>query len=151
MWENDPEVWRVSGTLAPYSLHDIERFIGEQRQYDIYALRQLRLMIDTAEGETVGTVDLFDFDPANMRAGVGILVYGREHRGRGYASGALRLVEDYARGTLRLHQLWCNVAADNDASLRLFGRAGYTAAGVKREWINTPDGFVDEVLMQKIL
>lgn len=28
-WENDPEVWRVSGTLAPFSRHALMRFVEE--------------------------------------------------------------------------------------------------------------------------
>lgn len=70
-WENDPQVWRVSGTLAPFSRHALARFIEEQ-QLDIYATRQQRLVIETvAGGVAVGAVDLFDFDPLHGRAGVG--------------------------------------------------------------------------------
>lgn len=150
VWENDPEVWLVSGTSAPFSRHAIERFIEEQ-QYDIYASRQLRLIVENRGGEAVGAVDIFEFDPANLRAGVGILIYGREHRGRGYAAESLRLVGEYARDVLHLHQLWCNVGAENEASLRLFVGAGYERVGVKRDWQRTRDGYADEILMQKIL
>ena len=34
-WENDTEIWGVSGTLAPFSRHTLERFIEEQ-QFDIF-------------------------------------------------------------------------------------------------------------------
>ena len=61
-WENDPRVWRVSGTLAPFSRHMLSRFVEEQ-QFDIYQTRQLRLMIENPEGVPVGTLDLFEFDP----------------------------------------------------------------------------------------
>lgn len=151
VWENDPDVWRVSGTTAPYSLEALQRFVEEQ-QRGIYAAGGLRLIIETRDGEAVGAVDLFDFDPATLRAGVGILVYGEEHRGRGYASDALAAVGRYAREVLHLHQLWCDVGADNAASLALFERAGYVRAGVKRDWQRTPSGgFSDVVFLQKML
>ena len=57
----------------------------------------------------------------------------------------------YCRSTLGLHQLWCNVGADNTASLRLFRSAGFAEVGIKREWQRTPDGYADELLMQRIL
>jgi diamine N-acetyltransferase len=75
-WENDVDMWRVSGTTAPFSRHVLSRLIEEQ-QFDIYATRQLRLVveIDSPEGcEAVGAVDLFEFDPQNRRAGVGIMI-----------------------------------------------------------------------------
>ncbi len=148
-WENDTEVWRVSGTVAPFSRHALARLIDEQR-FDIYATRQQRLVIETKDGVKVGAVDLFEFDPQNLRAGVGIII-APPYRKQGFASDALVTLEGYVRGVLRMHQLWCSVGADNKASLALFSRAGYSECGRRREWIITPDGTIDEVLMQKIL
>ena len=34
-WENDPKVWKVSGTVAPFSKYILRRFIEDQK-YDIY-------------------------------------------------------------------------------------------------------------------
>lgn len=150
LWENDPEVWRVSGTLAPFSRHALLKFVEEQ-QADVFLTRQLRLIIETPEGTAAGTLDLFELDPLNRRAGVGILIYERSSRGRGYASEALGLLKDYARQTLGLHQLWCDIGADNEASLRLFGRAGFVRTGVRRDWTLTPEGFRDLLTLQLIM
>ncbi len=149
-WENDPAVWRVSGTLAPFSRHSLMKFVEEQ-QYDVYRTRQLRLIIENPGGTAVGTLDLFEFDPQNRRAGVGILIYDASQRGRGYASDALAALAEYAREILGLHQLWCDVGADNEASLRLFERAGFVSAGRKRDWTLTPEGFRDLLTLQLIM
>ena len=148
-WENDTALWRVSGTMAPFSLI---RFIDEQ-QYDIYASRQQRLIIETDidnQPVVVGAIDLFDFDPQNLRAGVGVVI-SAEHRERGYAKDALCTLATYAKVVLHLHQLWCGIGADNKASIRLFQGAGFVECGRRREWILTADGAIDEILMQKIL
>ena len=124
VWENDPAVWGVSGTLAPFSRHTLRRFLDEQR-FDLYAARQLRLVVETLDGRAVGLVDLFEFEPVDLRAGIGILIHGAGDRGRGFASDALDVLCRYARQVLGLHQLWCSVAPDNAASLTLFRRAGF--------------------------
>ena len=148
-WENDTNVWRDSGTTAPFSRHVLSRLIEEQ-QFDIYATRQMRLVIeDVATRETVGAVDIFEFDPHNRRAGVGIIV-SPPFRQRGFALDALRALEQYASEILHLHQLWCSIAEDNTASLALFARAEYEQCGRRREWLLTTNGTVDEILMQKI-
>lgn len=149
-WENDPAVWGVSGTLTPFSRHTLRRFLDEQR-FDLYAARQLRLVVETRDRHAVGLVDLFDFEPVDLRAGVGILIHDTGDRGRGYATDALAILCRYARQSLRLHQLWCDVTADNTASLALFRRAGFTECGRKHAWRRTPDGWTDELLLQKIL
>lgn len=150
-WENDTHIWRVSGTTAPFSRHTLMRLIDEQR-FDIYATRQQRLVIETSDRdrpEVAGAVDLFEFDPQNLRAGVGIVI-APEMRRCGYALDALRTLEGYCRDTLHLHQLWCEIGADNAASLQLFSAAGYSECGCRRDWILSPDGWCDEVLMQKV-
>ncbi|MEG0806768.1 MAG: GNAT family protein [Alistipes sp.] len=150
VWENDPEIWRVSGTTTPFSRHTLEHFI-EQQQFDIFQTRQQRLVIETLAGVAIGALDLFDFDPLNHRAGIGILIYGSENRGKGYAADAIEILCRYGREVLCLHQLWCNIAADNAASLALFRKAAFSQAGIKRDWLWTPSGYFDEITMQKIL
>ena len=148
-WENDTDSWRVSGTVAPFSRHVLSRLIDEQ-QFDIYATRQMRLVIESREGEAVGAVDLFEFDPLNRRAGVGIIV-APPYRKQGYALDALQTLTQYTGNVLHMHQLWCSIGADNEASLALFKRAGYAECGRRKEWLLTQTGAIDEVLMQKIL
>lgn len=151
-WENDTDLWRVSGTMAPFSRHSLMRFIEEQ-QYDIYASRQQRFVIEAdvdGEARAVGAIDLFDFDPQNLRAGVGIVI-SAEYRQAGYAKDALRTLATYVKNVLHMHQLWCSIGADNDASIRLFQSIGFVECGCRREWIITADGAIDEILMQKIL
>ena len=163
-WENDPGVWSVSGTTEPFSLHQMRRFIAEQQAADIFRTGQLRLMIEApANGSEsgpapsghpwrpVGAVDLFEFDPLNRRAGVGILIHAAEDRGRGLAADALRTLCRYGRDTLHLHQLWCNVGAENEASLRLFRGAGFTEAGRLHDWQWLANGYHDTIVMQRML
>ena len=157
-WENDTTAWQVSGSVAPFSRHILSRLIDEQA-FDIYATRQMRLVIESREvagavaggcAEAVGAVDLFEFDPQNRRAGVGIII-SPEYRRRGLALDALLTLEAYVREALHMHQLWCSVGANNQASLALFRRAGYAECGCRKEWILTSSGAVDEILMQKIM
>ena len=109
-------------------------------------------MIETTAGaRRVGMVDLFEFDPVNLRAGVGILICDPSDRRQGYGAEALSLLCEYARRTLRLHQLWCGVDVRNDASLALFARAGFERTGCRRDWRMTADGWHDEIELQKIL
>ena len=70
-WENDTTIWGVSTTIAPFSKETLRRYIEDVQ--DIYEAKQLRLMIaDKKSGNTIGTIDLFDFDAHNRRAGIGI-------------------------------------------------------------------------------
>ena len=133
--ENDPDLWAVSDTLAPVSRHALREYLAHAGA-DFYEVRQLRLVICEAD-EAVGTLDIFDFNPLHQRAGVGITLK-KDFRGRGLARQALALLLPYARHTLRLHQLYATVGADNLPSLKLFEAAGFRQVGVRQGWLRGP-------------
>jgi diamine N-acetyltransferase len=58
---------------------------------------------------------------------------------------------NYAAHYLLLHQLYCSVAADNEASLALFQQAGFHIIGTRQDWLRTAQGWLDVVELQKIL
>ena len=148
LWEIDTEVWKVSNTVAPFSKHILRLFI-ENQSNDIYETRQLRLIIESkASGLPVGAIDLFDLDPYNRRAGVGILVYNEKDQGQGYASHALAALIRYGFQILDLNQLYCNIPSQNIRSLALFKSKGFSVIGVKKEWTKTTSDWQDEVMLQ---
>lgn len=148
LWENDQTVWRVSDTIAPFSMHHIEQFIVQNN--DLYANRQLRMMIDQlSTDKTVGCIDLYDFDPFHERAGVGIMIEAGAQR-QGLASEALQLLEEYAFGVLQLNQLFCLIGQDNEQSIKLFTKNGYAQCGLRKSWLKTPKGFIDQLEFQRI-
>lgn len=146
-WENTPELWAVGSTLAPYSRKQIYDYVSSYTA-DIYAERQLRLMItDLNTGVTVGTADLTDFSPTDMRAQVGILIDAC-HQRQGYGSAALHALIEYARNTLQLHQLYAIIPADNTASLALFRSAGFRTSGRLRSWLRRNGAYTDAIIVQ---
>ena len=148
LWENDCTVWQVSNTLAPFSRYQLKQYI-QANPSDIYAHRQLRMMIDCcATKRTVGSIDLFDFDPIHQRAGIGILIASAADRRQGYASEAIFQMTEYCRKVLFLHQLYCNIAESNTASINLFQKSGFEITGTKKEWIRIEHGWENELLMQ---
>jgi diamine N-acetyltransferase len=98
----------------------------------------------------VGHLDLFEIDPLNRRAGVGILVDSR-FRGQGYALEMIAMVSEWVRKTLDLHQLWCTVGINNHDSIKLFLKAGFKQTGIRQGWIRSEGEWEDEVFLQKIL
>lgn len=149
-WENNTEIWEVSNTQTPYSRYVLEQYLQNSHQ-DIYTTRQLRLMIcESSTGEPIGCIDLFDFEPHHQRAGVGILIANKADRQNSYATDALRVLIDYCYTTLSLHQLYCNITTDNEASIKLFQKLGFEIIGTKKQWIRSGDTFKDELLLQHI-
>ena len=149
LWENDTEVWHVSGSCGPVSRERLQHFIEEQN-YDIYATRQMRLIIES-NGMAIGTLDIIDFDPQNSRFGIGILIYANENRRMGFARSAIEAIKEYGRTTLFVNQIWASVAEDNIASVELFRRCGFEECGRRKAWLRREGGYVAEVEFQCLL
>lgn len=148
-WENMPVFWEAGNTRQPYSKFALKAYIS-QINTNIYENNQLRLMmIDVATGETVGTVDLFDFDIHHSRIALGLFV-APEFQGLGFATAALQLTEDYVFEYLRINQLYCHIAKSNTASINMFEKENFSASLLKK-WIKTKNGFEDIVVFQEFM
>ncbi len=149
LWENDTEVWRVSGSCAPVSRDRLKHFIEEQ-SYDIYATRQMRLIIES-DGMAIGSLDIVEFDPQNSRFGIGILIYAAENRRMGFARSAIEAIKEYGRTTLFVNQIWASVAEDNKPSIELFRSCNFEQCGLRKAWLRRTEGYVDELEFQCLL
>ncbi|TVT41864.1 GNAT family N-acetyltransferase [Hymenobacter setariae] len=150
--ENDPDLWAVSDVLpGPISRHALREYLRHSAA-SLAEAGQMRLIISNEKKQAVGTLDLYDYSALHQRAGVGIAVLQSERR-RGYAHAALQKLVPYAREALRLHQLYCTIAEDNRASIKLFESAGFQWVGLRQQWLRntTGIGWVNAAEMQLLL
>ena len=149
-WENNQSYWSISNTITPFSRYNLKQYI-ENSHKNIYETGQLRLMIDYIDDKkTIGTIDVFEFDPFHKRAGIGILIADESYRKKGFASMSLTCLLNYCFETLKLHQVFCNVISNNVESIDLFMKQGFVKSGTKKDWIKTDNGYLDEFMFQLI-
>ncbi|MFA7105384.1 MAG: GNAT family N-acetyltransferase, partial [Dysgonamonadaceae bacterium] len=98
-WENDTELWKFGSSIAPFSRYAIKQYINRSGE-NIFQTHQQRFIVELKSSkQSIGTIDLYDFDPFHKRAGVGILV-DKKFQGKGLGSQILTLLEEYAFGFL---------------------------------------------------
>jgi diamine N-acetyltransferase len=149
--ENDISLWEYSHTQTPYSKYILQNYLENSHQ-DIYQAKQLRLVIaQKATQKTLGFIDLFDFDPKNHRAGLGIAILTTEDKNKGYGTEAVALMLQYCKDFLQLHQLFVNISTENEVSKKLFSSFGFQKIGLKKEWNFYKGKYSDEEMYQKIL
>ncbi len=148
-WENDRSNWSISHTISPYSRQVLMHYI--ENVTDVYSDKQLRLVIESIEEKRpLGTVDLFDCDFKNRKAGIGILIAEQTDRNKGWASEVLNLILPYCFQVLNLHQVYCNILENNPESIHLFEKYGFKKLALKKDWVLVDGEFQNEWLLQKI-
>lgn len=132
-------------TLSKYTLG---QYLQNAKQ-DIYEAKQFRYGIESTDNQLVGCIDLYDFDPKNRRACVGIAIL-KPFQKQGFGKTALQILIKYASIYLDLHQLVAYVPENNQPSKRLFEKAGFISFGIKKDWIFSQGQFQDVIIFQKI-
>lgn len=148
LWENMSELWETGNTRQPYSRYALKKYISEISN-DIYESGQLRLMmVEKTGGQTVGTVDLFDFDMHHSRVAFGLFV-DPAFSGRGFAKTALHLLETYVFDFLKINQLYCHISTSNKASMSMFEKENFSKT-ILRNWIKTKNEYDDVAVFQQM-
>lgn len=146
LWENDAAVWADGDNHNPLSQQDLRDYI-ESTTGDIYKDGQLRLIIEQSPMTndqspiTLGCIDLFDFDPRNRKAALGMYI-APEHRGKGVGRQALEQLEAYAFGHLNLRLLYAVIATNNEPCSALYRSAGYQPSSPLPAWTLESDAVI---------
>ena len=122
--ENDEAYWYLSDSNRAFAAKEVRDFISRAQQ-PILLTKQFRYIIEIENRGQIGCIDLFDFDPINKFVGVGIIIYDETYRRKGYAKGALLLIESYVREVLDCNFIFAYVLEDNKASVSLFKAMNY--------------------------
>lgn len=148
--ENAPGAHADDGNTAPYTIEMITDFVLNSH-HDIFLEKQLRFIAELTGNsyQPVGLADLFEFDRPNGRVAAGIWI-SEPWRNKGYASEAVDLMTNWCFDVLDLNQVYCTVAADNEASIRLFSKLGFERTATRKNWIARGERWIDEFTMQKI-
>jgi RimJ/RimL family protein N-acetyltransferase len=126
---------------------------SEERRY----LRAVRrhthaavFVAETADG-IVGRISLArDVHPASEHvADLGLMVAGA-HRRRGIGRALMAAAEAWAR-EVGVHKLELHVFPYNDAAIALYEDMGYEREGYRRDHYRRSDGYVDAILMAKVI
>lgn len=143
--ENDAGLWDVGNTNVPYSRYSLNNYLLSCNS-DIYADKQMRLVMEDGNGAPVGLLDIFNFDPRHLRAELGIAVE-KKVRNHGYGCRAVMLAIDYAKNILHLHQLYAVVDIDNSNSLKIFQETGFVQGARLKDWTFDGKRYHDAILL----
>ena len=143
-YRSDPEVARLQGWEAPYSVDEAARFIESLRELAPGTPGTwFQFAVSLAPGDApIGDCALRTLADEPRQAELGF-TFATAHQGRGYASEAVQRVLDYAFGVLAMHRVFSLTDVRNERAARLLERVGFRREGrlvdsswSKGEWIS---------------
>jgi RimJ/RimL family protein N-acetyltransferase len=123
---NDPEVnkFLVNVRLNKQTKKKVKEFVAcnLRSSHDILLGVFLK-----DEDILIGTVRVGDISYFHRLCTIGVCFFDRKYWGKGYASEAIKEASVYLFKKLKLHYIEAGVYEDNQASMKLFERAGFKA------------------------
>lgn len=106
---------------------------------------RLMFTVQTLDDVAVGALNLNSIDEKNGTFSIGMQV-GREFRGRGYGTAAMRILLRYAFWERRLNKYEGSILEGNTASKIMLEKLGCVREGVRRQSVYTDGRYMDTVL-----
>lgn len=147
--ENDIDLWSVGYTSVPYSRYLLRDYIAHST-CDIFADRQVRLMAENEQGETVGIVDISNYEPLHNRAELGVVIH-KKYRHQGYGKLMVTMALDYGRRIVHLHQIYAVIDPANKWSVEMFQSLGFTPSHTLQDWLYDGKNYAPALFMQLFL
>lgn len=131
--------------LVPRSLKDQQAWLQEREG-------ALGVLVAELDGQVVGFASLSEYRPrAAYRTSVESSVYvDGALRGRGVGRRLMRELVEVARSR-GFHTMLARIAGGHEASIQLHQAAGFTVVGTEREVGRKFGGWLDVVVMQRML
>lgn len=146
-WRNDPDLIACLG--APY------RFINEDVDSDWYekyiharnnAVR-CAIVDSEKEDEVLGLISLLNINYINRCADLHIMIGGKENRGKGLGTFAVRAMIEHAFLNINLRRIELGVLENNIPAIKLYEKCGFVYEGKKRESHYKNGNYISMIIM----
>lgn len=127
-WANDADVTRWLGRRLPISLAEQQTWLESKSD-----ARELRLAIDTQDGQFIGWCDLTRWQASEDSAVLTLCIGDKTRWGGGYGTDATLTLCAYGFAELNLHRIGLFVFAEHAPAIHIYEKCGFAPEGRLRQ------------------
>lgn len=143
-WYNDPDVRKLIGEVTPSNADALEKWF-QRVQED--PNRVWFTVVLNENAKPIGEAGLLRIFYPWRTADLSIILGDKFAWGKGYGTEVMKLLLDYAFGSLALHRIAIGVVGYNERALKFYEKLGFQREGVQRDGYYTDHRFSDFVMM----
>lgn len=143
---NDPDVnkYLVNVRLNVQTSKTVEKYVKSNRENPLAIL--FGIFVNHDAKPLIGTVYVSGIDFFHFLATIGVCLFAKGAWRKGYGFCALGMVKDYLFGQLELHYIEAGVYAENEQSIKLFKRVGFSEMYRVKNKYRYADSFKDVII-----
>jgi diamine N-acetyltransferase len=131
--ENDSNYFHLSDSYGPYTIAELKAYIV-QAKTPLPKAKQYRFVICLLDDTAIGFVDLFHYNKEKQDLSLGIIIYEKQYRNKGFAKKTIQLLQVYCFERLAINAIKASVLDDNKNSLLLFTQLGFKKVQTSIKW-----------------
>jgi RimJ/RimL family protein N-acetyltransferase len=143
-WFNDPELRRFLLLPFPTTRMGEREFIRKMQELKDGVVLSI---IVKKGGRLIGNISLFKLQSVHRSAELGVAVADLSQASKGYGTEAVRLMLDYAFGTLNLNRVELSVHDFNRRARAAYKKLGFVEEGRKRQSYYCDGKYHDDIVM----
>ncbi|MGH3361625.1 MAG: GNAT family N-acetyltransferase [Nocardioides sp.] len=120
------------GDFFPVGVQPLRKLVQEYDQSGLWSRDEGVLVITDPGDSILGHIEFFQTVAYLDEIELSYILYSPDHRGRGIATQAVRLLTAYLFDRLKVNRLRLVIHPDNAASRRVAEKSGYVLEGVAR-------------------
>ena len=144
-WLNNPSVTRYLLHMRPWSLVEEKEWLDRVMRNDDPSMATF--VLETNDGEYVGTTGLSHIDRRNRSAEAGIVIARPEEWGRGLGTDAMKTLLRHAFEEMNLHRVGLRVYTFNERAIRSYTKLGFIEEGRMRQAMFRHGAWHDVIFM----
>lgn len=145
VWLNNPTVTRYLLNMRPWSQAEEKAWLDRvMRNEDP---ETVSFVVETTDGEYVGSAGLMHIDRRNRSAEAGIVIGRPEEWGRGQGTDAMKTLLKHGFEEMNLHRIALRVYTFNERAIRSYQKLGFVEEGRLRQAMFRHGAWHDVILM----
>jgi len=104
----------------------------------------------SSNGKHLGNIRLSNINITHKRVELGILIYNPKNWNKGYGTEALFEVDKWIFGFWGFHKICADYYSINQASAKMFKKAGYKIEGIFKDHFYMDNKYIDSIRVAKI-
>ena len=143
---NSMELRKTLSSVLPYSIEEEEEWIASHAP-SMKKGTQYIFVIENYAGDMIGSIGIHNANHTNRNGELGIAIWERGNRGRGYGSDAIKVILCLAFQYLNFHSVFLRHVAYNERGRHVYEKIGFQPAGVLRNSVFYQGKYHDMHLM----
>ena len=148
-WKNTEDIYEyLGGGFIPVSIDVQDRWMDSLMDT---TGNNKRFIIENEAELPVGMIGLYNINWIHRNCELGIFIGEKTMHGKGYASSAYILLEDYAFRFLNLRKIKAEVVESNVSAVFLYQKLGFTQAGCLNDERFIDGKYHNLLIMERII